>query len=293
MADGRRDVHLRMLTADDAPWLVAIDAEGSSDLVRVHDWNEEKLAADLDGGMWATHDRWGWAIVVDGEPVGFALVTDIASGDAAVDLRITREHRGRGVGREILRQLADHHFAATPRLTRLAGRTHEHNVPMQRAFNAAGFRMEARYRDSFELPDGGRAAEWGYALTRTDWERGRHRLDHDRYDLHGLTFVAEEAPDDASDVPPGALYKFLQEGRRVLARYQGGDVSEGELAGVLLRDVVSYRYVHDHDGPEGHRVVTGGGQARLQRRQDGRLELVSDWTDDDGWEGSQVLVERR
>lgn len=293
MPADRPEVHLRVLTASDAAWLTAVDRESDPERVHPHAWDQEKLSAELDEGLWASDDRWGWAVVVDGEVVGFALVTGLDTGSAAVDLRITHSQRGRGVGREVLRQLADHHFASSPALHRLTGRTHEHNVPMQRAFNAAGFRMEARFRDSFELPSGGWAAEWGYALTRTDWERGRHRVEHHRYDLHGLTFVVEDADGESGHTPRDGLYKFLQEGRRVLATYHGGDVGDGELAGVLIGDAVTYRFVHDIEGPDGHEVVTGDGRARLQRRRDGRLEILNDWQADDDRRGTHVLVERR
>lgn len=287
----RPEVHLRMLTSEDAAWLVAVDRESRSTLARDQGWDEEKLAAELDEGLWASDDRWGWGIIVDGTPAGFALVTGIATGDAAMEIRISPHFRGRGVGREVLRQLADHHFAAGHQVQRLVGRTHEHNVPMQRAFNAAGFRMEARYRDSYLQPDGRYVAEWGYALTRGDWEAGRHRDDDHGYDLHGLAFVVEEVLEGRGN--DRLTFKFLQEGRRALARYAGGDLSEGELAGVLVGDVLRYRFVEDEDSSDGHRVVTGGGFARIQRRHDGRLEVVNDWSDDTGRHGKTFLVERR
>jgi hypothetical protein len=37
----------------------------------------------------------------------------------------------------------------------------------------------------------------------------------------------------------------------------------------------------------------GGGIMRVQRRDDGRLELVDRWTDAEGQHGRRVLVERR
>ena len=293
MSDHRPEVHLRMLTADDAPWVVTVDQRSRSSLVRSYDWNVEKLAAELDEGIWASDDRFGWAVIVDGEPAGFCLVTDLSGDDAQIEIRLAPSQRGRGVGREVLRQLADHHFAADPGLHRLTGRAHEHNVPMQRAFNAAGFRMEARYRDSMLQPDGRYASEWGYALTRSDWKAGMHRADDQGYDLHGLTFTVEEVLEGPAEVTEKQLFKFLQEGRRAIARYAGGEISEGELAGILVGDVLVYRFVQDVDGEGGHRVITGGGRARIQRRQDGRLEVVNDWSDDRGRHGKTFLVERR
>ena len=62
----------------------------------------------------------------------------MSTGTGTMHIRISARYRGRGVGREVLRQLADHHFAEDPQVQRLEGRAHENNVPMQRAFNAAG-----------------------------------------------------------------------------------------------------------------------------------------------------------
>jgi RimJ/RimL family protein N-acetyltransferase len=291
----RPEVHLRVLTADDAPWVVCLDESATTSYARDHDWQVDKLAAELDEGVWAADNRFAWAIVIDGEPGGFALVTGLATADGEMDIRISPNLRGRGVGREVLRQLADHHFTASPSLNRMAGRAHEHNVPMQRAFNAAGFRMEARYRDSYLEAGGNYAAEWGYALTRADWDAGRHRADEHGYDLHGLAMTIEEVVDG----PPayGLLVKFLQEGRRVIARYDGHQIADGELAGILVGDALTYRFVHIEESKDRAREVVGGGRARFQRRRDGRLEAVDEWHDDrDGGgpgAGTRLLVERR
>lgn len=287
----RAEVHLRVLVPDDAAWVVDVDRDAATTLATGFDWEPDTLTAELDEGRWACDERWAWAIAVDGRPGGFALVVNLDSGAADMAIRISHAFRGRGVGREVLRQLADHHFQAQPDLQRLAGRAHEHNVPMQRAFNAAGFRMEARYRDSFRQPDGRYASEWGYALTRADWESGRHRRDAQGYDLHGLTFVLDETVDGPET--RGMLIKFLQEGRRAIARYDGWDLAEGELAGLLVGDVLRYRFVHVIDARDGSSEQTGRGRARVQRRGDGRLEIVDDWSDDRGGHGRRVLLERR
>ncbi len=292
MGSARPEVHLRMLTSGDAPWLVDLDSQSGA-LTHSYGWVEEPLTAELDGGEWATPARWGWAVVVDGDPGGVALITGLDGSDAELVLAVSPRLRGQGVGRQVLGQLADHHFADSPSLHRLVATTHEHNVPMQRALNAAGFRMEARYRESYVHPDGRKASEWGYALTRADWEASRHRTDDPGYDLHGLTFVLDRVIEGAEQRHGQMMFKFLQEGRRALARYAGGDVLEGELAGILVGDVIRYRYVHDHDAADGYEVVTGGGTARLQRRGDGRLEVVNEWNDDHGRHGKGVLVERR
>ncbi|WP_130650454.1 GNAT family N-acetyltransferase [Egicoccus halophilus] len=292
MAADRPEVHLRMLVSDDADWLVEVDRATASGLARGYTWDVDKLAAELDEGVWASDDDFGWAIVVDGEPAGFTLVTGLSGEDARMSIRIAPRLRGRGVGREVLRQLADHHFQANPHLLRLTGRAHEHNVPMQRAFNAAGFRMEARYRESYRAtPDGPAASEWGYALTRRDWEAGRHRLGDLGYDLHGLWFEVDQTIDGPQG--HGLRFKFLQEGRRAIARYDAHRLTDGELAGIVVGDVIRYRFVHTEERRSGGLEVMGRGRARLQRRGDGRLEVVDEWSDDTGSHGRRVLVERR
>jgi RimJ/RimL family protein N-acetyltransferase len=285
------EVHLRMLIPADAEAAVVLDRVAATAMARPHGWDDEKLAAELDEGVWASEDRWGWAIEVDSRFGGFALVTGLEGTDAEVDIRIAPQLRGRGVGREVLRQLADHHFAASPQLNRLAGRAHERNVPMQRAFNAAGFRMEARYRESYRAEDGPAASEWGYALTRSDWRAGRHRADWMGYDLHGLTFELEETIQ--GPVANGLLVKFLQEGRRTIARFDADRLSDGELAGILSGDVLRYRFVVTEEHRAGHREVVGRGRARVQRRGDGRIEVVDEWSDDTGGHGRRLLIECR
>jgi RimJ/RimL family protein N-acetyltransferase len=284
------EVRLRVLVSDDAPWVVDVDRVASTALARSHGWEEGKLAAELEEGLWASDDRWGWAVMVDGQPHGFALVTGMETRDARMSLRIGPAVRGRGVGREVLRQLADHHFQASDDLVRFTGRAHEHNVPMQRVFNAAGFRMEARYREAFEQADGRFASEWGYALTRSDWENGRHRADGQPYDLHGLAFEVEETSDGPDQ--PGMVLKFLQDGRRVIGHYDGHRIVDGELGGILTGDLLRYRFVHDEEERSGLKQTLGRGRSRFQRREDGRLEVVDQWSNDDGLHGRRVLVQR-
>jgi RimJ/RimL family protein N-acetyltransferase len=286
----RAEVHLRMPVADDAAWLSDIDRAAATAFALPFGLESEPLAASLAEGAWASDERFGWAVLVEGEPAGFALVTAETPGDARVDLRVSPAQRGRGVGREVLRQLADHHFAADASLTRLTGRAHERNVPMQRVFHAAGFRMEARYRDSFVSSNGRRASEWGYALTRTDWEQQRHVSLGEMLDLHGLTFAIEETVDGPD--APGLVVRFLQEGRRAIARYDADEIAEGELAGILNGGVLTYRFLHHVEQDAELLLTEGSGIVRVQRRDDGRLELVDRWTDETGRHGRRVLIER-
>lgn len=289
----RTSIRLRLLTGEDAEWVIDLDEVSAGQTAHAHDWHPDKLRAGLDEGYWATEDRMAWAVALDGEPVGYALATSLASGSGYLEMRIRPDKRGMGVGREVLRLLADHHFSEDSSLRRLAGQTHEANVPMQRAFVAAGFRMEARYRDSFEQADGTRTSEWGYALTRADWENGRLSPSTE-FDLHGRQFVIDTDGDGApaAPSPDRIVVKVLQEGRRVLARYEGGAVHEGESAGLLLDGDVTFQLVHEVEVPGGDpRQVTGQLRGRVQRLADGRFELLATCVLDGGEPFELQMVE--
>jgi len=278
-----------MLVADDAGWVVEADNASATALAPTHGWDVYTLQTDLDEGQWANNSHWAWGVIVGGKLTGFVLVTDLDTPDARMTLRIHPSLRGRGVGREVLRQVADHHFLELPELKRLTGRAHERNIPMQRAFNAAGFRMEARYRDTITTADGSFASEWGYALTRADWAQGKHHSGTG-YELHALTFRLEEV--DEGPTHHGLHMRFLQEERRVIAKYYAAHVADGELAGILTNDLVRYRFVHTEEYPdETVRETLGRGRARLQRREDGRLEIVDQWSDERGNHGRRVLIQ--
>lgn len=287
------EIRLRLLTSEDADWMIAVDAASSGRTARGFEWHPDKLRAALDEGIWATDERMAWAITADSEPVGFALVTDLETATGTIELRILPDARGQGIGRRVLRLIADHHFAHDTRLLRLTGKTHEANVPMQRAFVASGFRMEARFRDSFEQADGTRASEWGYALTRNDWEAGRVEP-VTAFDLHGRQFVVD--PDGEGNghapSPERVTIKVLQEGRRVLARYEGGTVHDGECAGLLVEDVLTLRFIHEIEIPgRDLTAVHGMIRGRIQRLGDGRIEVLANLVTDNGEDLELHLVE--
>lgn len=287
--DIAHEIRLRLLTLSDLDWVLAVNQATSTTLAPSLGFDLPSLADDLDSGRWASDDRWGWAIMRNGEPVGFILLTGIASGDAILHIRLLADRRGQGIGREVLRKIADHHFADEPDLIRIAGQVHERNLPMQRAFNAAGFRMEARYRDWVTSDDEPPAELWAYALTRRDWEEERHHPNRAAYDLHGLAFTVEDVLDGPRVGSHGLTFTFLQEGSRVTATFDSHEVSDGELAGILRHDVVAYRYVQDYHRIEDGTMITGHGRLNIQTGADGHLQLINEWHDDDGREGRTLL----
>lgn len=282
------EIRLRLLTLEDLDWVLDANQTTSSTLASSLGFDLPRLADDLDHGRWASDDRWGWAILANGHPVGFILLTDLDIGDAVLHVRLLAARRGQGIGRTVLRKVADHHFTADPDLTRIAGTVHEHNVPMQRAFNAAGFRMEARYRDWVTDAAGPPADLWAYALTRRDWDAGRHHAPAG-YDLHGLVFTVDDVLDGPTVGSHGLTFTFLQQGRRITATFDSHQVSDGELAGILSGDVVHYRYIQDYVKIEDGSLLRGHGTLQIQSGGDGNLQLVNSWTDDDDRTGRTLL----
>lgn len=283
------DIHLRMLIGQDEDWVAALDSEAATSLVDAVGFDPDKLGSELDHGEWATDAQWGWAVMVDGLPAGFALVEGLATGDGEMQIRLRESARGRGVGRETLRQLADHHFADSTTLLTLVGRTHERNVAMQRAFNAAGFRLASREPGVRTDRDGDPVAEWSYALTREEWNENRHRRDAE-LDVHGLEFTVIEVLDGPTGGGPGMTFTFWQQGRRVWGEFGSKKINGGDLGGVLVRDTLHYRFVQDHHRRGiGLESVMGTGRARFQRDTEGRLQVINEWQGDDGSSGATLL----
>lgn len=79
---------------------------------------------------------------------------DIDDGSPLFDLRIAEGHRGRGVGREAVRWLTRHLFAAYPGLHRIEATTRADNLAMQAVFDRCGYRLEGRMVEAWKNTDG-------------------------------------------------------------------------------------------------------------------------------------------
>jgi RimJ/RimL family protein N-acetyltransferase len=88
----------------------------------------------------ARADRRLYVAEVAGEPVGTARL-DLDGDVGIVSLTVSPEHRGRGVGADILRALADEAFATLAELRRLVARVKRANARSRAVFERAGFRL--------------------------------------------------------------------------------------------------------------------------------------------------------
>lgn len=108
-----------------------------------------------------------------GRRIGIVALEDLEEDDSPLfDLRLDQEHRGQGLGLEVLRALCELVFYTMPEVTRFEGQTREDNIAMRKTFIRAGFIKEAHYRLSWPTNDGGAVASVAYAILRQDWETG-------------------------------------------------------------------------------------------------------------------------
>lgn len=117
-----------------------------------------------DDSFWVDHAELG--------RVGFLRLEDLSDGDPMFDLRLDAPFRGRGLGVDVLRAVADHVFGTMPGVTRLEGQTREDNIAMRRTFVRSGWVKEAHYREAWPVDAGAPLASVAYSILRRDWATG-------------------------------------------------------------------------------------------------------------------------
>ncbi|MGW0082228.1 GNAT family N-acetyltransferase [Streptomyces sp. NPDC003393] len=161
---------------------------------RFESTDAEELVALLSGDTWPFHgsdvvdqaqarqwigdgrydgrdDRAFW-ITVAGERAGLVRLMDLSDNTPLFDLRISSEHRGRGLGGQALTWLTKYVFTEFPEVQRIEGTTRQDNVAMRRAFRRCGYVKEAHYRDAWPAADGTVHDAVAYAILRRDWLSG-------------------------------------------------------------------------------------------------------------------------
>jgi len=130
----------------------------------------EKLLAD---GSYDDEDHKSlWVDVAGRGRVGLIVLSDLSDNGPLLDIRLAEEHRGAGLGVEVLTALLPVLFTGWPHVVRFEGQTREDNIAMRKTFLRAGFVKEAHYRDGWPVIDGEPMASIAYAVLRRDWESG-------------------------------------------------------------------------------------------------------------------------
>lgn len=119
----------------------------------------------------ATTERY-WAVLDEAVRVGRVVIEDLGDLTAVVSFRIRTAYRGRGIGLQMVRWVADHVFGEFVDVKRLEGQTRVDNVAMCSVFRRAGWVAEAYYRRAWPDEDGAVHDGVGYAILRDDWANG-------------------------------------------------------------------------------------------------------------------------
>lgn len=104
--------------------------------------------------------------------IGFLRLEDLSEGAPVFDLRLEGTVRGRGLGREVLKEATHHVFSTMPDVNRFEGQTREDNIAMRKTFLRCGWVKEAHYREAWPVKGGAPVASVAYAILRRDWESG-------------------------------------------------------------------------------------------------------------------------
>jgi len=157
------------------------DEEALHELLHADAWEmfalpvpaRDELRRQLDEGAYVGDGDEGWWIDAGGEAVGLVRVTDLdaADWDPQLHIRILPHARGRGLGRAATRFAAERAFSR-PGQMRFEAQTRVDNAAMRRTLVTCGWVLEACYRGSWPTRDGKKIDSVGYALLRSDWERG-------------------------------------------------------------------------------------------------------------------------
>lgn len=162
---------LRPLTETDAAWLTLFLTNNEWPFHAGELDDGKTVAQRLESGYFHGSGVETLVVECNSVPVGIVRIFDLDDDTPLFDLRISEEHRGRGLGGAALRALVDRVFTEH-RVNRLEGTTRQDNVAMRRAFVSAGFVKEAHYRRAWRDRDDTMHDSVGYAILRVDWESG-------------------------------------------------------------------------------------------------------------------------
>ena len=137
---------VRLATVADAPWIASIYNEGIEDRVATFE-TRFRTAADIEGWFDERHP-----IVVaeeDGDVLGFASTStyrprEAYAGVAEFGVYVARSARGKGMGRSLMRALAD--AAAARGFWKLVSRVFVENEARRALLASVGFREVGTYQ---------------------------------------------------------------------------------------------------------------------------------------------------
>ncbi|HEY3250206.1 MAG TPA: GNAT family protein [Ignavibacteria bacterium] len=101
----------------------------------------------------------------------FDLGDDVNSTETPLfDLKIKKEFRNKGIGKNAVRWLTEYVFNYYPNKDRLEATTRYDNIAMRKVLEECCFVKEAHYRLAWSDENGNKYDCTGYGILRSDWE---------------------------------------------------------------------------------------------------------------------------
>ncbi len=163
LEDSGKDILVDILTSDTWPFHSTPVLE------------KEKIIEQLEKGYFNGPGKRTFFIEYANEKVGVIRLFDL--GDSReddetplFDIKIKSEFRGKGIGEDAVRKLADVVFNEYPNKNRFDATTRADNIAMRRVFEKCGFVKEAHYRQAWPDEEGNKFDCAGYSILRQDWK---------------------------------------------------------------------------------------------------------------------------
>ncbi|MBP9095878.1 MAG: GNAT family N-acetyltransferase [Ignavibacteria bacterium] len=138
-------------------------------------WTREMVEEEIKSGYFSSVDKKTFFLSDEKEIIGFIRIFDL--GDDILDdetplfdLRIKKEFRGKGFGKQAVDLALEFVFNTYPNKNRFEATTRHDNIAMRKVLQKCGFVKEAHYRQSWPDKNNVKVDTVGYGILRTDWE---------------------------------------------------------------------------------------------------------------------------
>ncbi len=138
-------------------------------------WTREMVEEEIKSGYFSSVDKKTFFLSDEKEIIGFIRIFDL--GDDILDdetplfdLRIKKEFRGKGFGKQAVDLALEFVFNTYPNKNRFEATTRHDNIAMRKVLQKCGFVKEAHYRQSWPDKNNVKVDTVGYGILRTDWQ---------------------------------------------------------------------------------------------------------------------------
>ncbi|ATP42374.1 GNAT family N-acetyltransferase [Solibacillus sp. R5-41] len=126
------------------------------------------IKKSIENGYYSDGRETFW-IVDNKQKVGVIIIDDIDDTIPLIDIRLTSNQRGKGIGVKALQWLQEYLFGVRGKI-RIEGYTRADNLAMRKCFSNAGFVKEGYLRNAWENEDGTLFDSVLYAAIFEDWK---------------------------------------------------------------------------------------------------------------------------